>query len=62
MDAIYDEMVRLGGKATASQIAEAARREGICEADMWEAAEAWIALRVVHIEGNALVFAKDAIR
>ena len=62
MDAIYDEVVMLGGKATASQIAEAARREGICKADMRAAAEAWVALRVMHIEGNALVFAKDAIR
>jgi hypothetical protein len=60
MDVIYDELVERGRRASAAEIAAAARSKGIPEAEMREAADMWLSLGLMLIEGSFLVFSKFA--
>ena len=60
MDVIYDELVERGGRASAAEIAAAARSKWIPEDEMREAANMWLSLGLMLIEGSFLVFSKSA--
>ena len=59
MDVVYDELERLGGEATARQLAEAATRCGVNLLETKEAAEAWVTLGIMKLDGTKLKLLVD---